>query len=37
LTNAAQKEFPLAFAGANEGPDLDFVRALVNYLVERDI
>jgi hypothetical protein len=27
----------LAFAGANDGPDLDFVRALVNYLVERDV
>ncbi|HEX5348337.1 MAG TPA: FAD-dependent oxidoreductase [Pseudonocardiaceae bacterium] len=37
LTSAAQKEFPLAFAGANDGPDLDFVRALVNYLVERDV
>jgi geranylgeranyl pyrophosphate synthase len=37
LTSAAQKEFPLAFAGANDGPDLDFVPALVNYLVERDI
>jgi geranylgeranyl pyrophosphate synthase len=36
LTSAAQKEFPLAFARANDGPDLDFVRALVNYLVERD-
>jgi geranylgeranyl pyrophosphate synthase/uncharacterized protein with NAD-binding domain and iron-sulfur cluster len=36
LTTAAQKEFPLAFAGANDGPDLDFVRALVNYLIERD-
>ena len=37
LTSAAQKEFPLAFAGANDGPDLDFVRALVGYLVERDV
>ena len=37
LTSAAQKEFPLAFAGASDGPDLDFVRALVNYLVERDV
>jgi geranylgeranyl pyrophosphate synthase len=37
LTSAAQKELPLAFAGANDGPDLDFVPALVNYLVERDV
>jgi hypothetical protein len=37
LTSAAQKEFPLAFAAANDGPDLDFVRALVNYLAERDV
>jgi geranylgeranyl pyrophosphate synthase len=37
LTSAAQKEFPVAFAGANDGLDVDFVRALVNYLVERDV
>lgn len=37
LTSAAQMEFPLAFAGANDGPDLDFMPALVNYLVERDV
>lgn len=37
LTSAAQKELPLAFAGANDGPDLDFMPALVNYLVERDV
>ncbi|HEX4101058.1 MAG TPA: FAD-dependent oxidoreductase [Pseudonocardiaceae bacterium] len=37
LTSAAQKEFPLAFAGANDGPDLEFVSALVSYLVERDV
>jgi geranylgeranyl pyrophosphate synthase/uncharacterized protein with NAD-binding domain and iron-sulfur cluster len=37
LTKAAQMEFPSAFAGAQEGPDLDFVRALVHYLVERDV
>ncbi|HJP68789.1 MAG TPA: polyprenyl synthetase family protein, partial [Sphingomicrobium sp.] len=37
LTSAAKKEFPVAFAGANDGLDLDFVRALVNYLVERDV
>ncbi|MGH8900623.1 MAG: FAD-dependent oxidoreductase [Egibacteraceae bacterium] len=37
LTSAARKELPLAFAGASDGPDLDFVRALVNYLIERDV
>ena len=37
LTDAAQKEFSAAFAEANDGPDFDFVRALVNYLVERDV
>ncbi len=37
LTSAAQMEFPLAFAGANDGPDLNFMPALVNYLVERDV
>jgi len=36
LTDAAQKEFPVAFAGANDNLDLDFVRALVSYLVERE-
>jgi geranylgeranyl pyrophosphate synthase len=37
LTSAAQKEFPVAFSGANYGLDLDFMRAVVNYLVERDV
>jgi len=37
LTSAAQEEFPVAFAAANDGLDLDFVRALVDYLVERDV
>ena len=37
LTSAAQKEFLVAFTGANDGLDLDFVRALVNYVVERDL
>jgi geranylgeranyl pyrophosphate synthase/uncharacterized protein with NAD-binding domain and iron-sulfur cluster len=36
LTDAAQKELPVAFAGADDGLDLDFIQALVNYLVERD-
>jgi geranylgeranyl pyrophosphate synthase len=37
LSKAAAKELPLAFAGAREGPDLDFVRSLVNYVVEREV
>jgi geranylgeranyl pyrophosphate synthase len=37
LARAAQKELALAFAGAREGPDLDFVRSLVDYVVERDV
>ena len=37
LTTAAQKELPLAFAGASDGPDLDFIRSLANYLVARDV
>jgi geranylgeranyl pyrophosphate synthase len=37
LKNAAQGELPVAFAGAAEGPDLDFLHALMNYLIERDV
>jgi geranylgeranyl pyrophosphate synthase/uncharacterized protein with NAD-binding domain and iron-sulfur cluster len=37
LMVAARTELPRAFAGAREGPDLDFVRSLVGYLVERDL
>jgi geranylgeranyl pyrophosphate synthase len=37
LTSAAGQEFPLAFRGAKDGPDLDLVRGLVDYLVERDL
>jgi geranylgeranyl pyrophosphate synthase/uncharacterized protein with NAD-binding domain and iron-sulfur cluster len=37
LSKAAQNELPSAFAGAREGPDLDFVRSLVGYVVERDV
>jgi geranylgeranyl pyrophosphate synthase/uncharacterized protein with NAD-binding domain and iron-sulfur cluster len=37
LIGAAQREMPTAFAGARDGPDLDFVRSLVGYLVERDL
>ncbi len=37
LAEAAQQELPRAFADAHEGPDLDFVRKLVSYCVERDV
>jgi geranylgeranyl pyrophosphate synthase/uncharacterized protein with NAD-binding domain and iron-sulfur cluster len=37
LSSAAQRELPEAFAGAGDGPDLDFVRSLVAYTVERDL
>jgi len=36
LVRGAQKELPTAYAGAREGADLDFVRSLVDYLVERN-
>jgi geranylgeranyl pyrophosphate synthase len=37
LVGAAREELPLAFRDANEGPDLDFVRSLTSYLVDRDL
>jgi geranylgeranyl pyrophosphate synthase/uncharacterized protein with NAD-binding domain and iron-sulfur cluster len=37
LAEAAQNELPVAFAGAGEGPDLDFVRSLVDYVVTREV
>lgn len=37
LSQAARKELAVAFVGAREGPDLDFVRSLVDYVVERDV
>jgi geranylgeranyl pyrophosphate synthase len=37
LSMAAEKELPSAYAGARDGPDLDFVRSLVDYVVERDV
>ena len=37
LSRGAQELLPVAFAGARDGPDLDFVRALVSYVVERDV
>jgi geranylgeranyl pyrophosphate synthase/uncharacterized protein with NAD-binding domain and iron-sulfur cluster len=37
LMVAARRQLPSAFAGAREGPDLDFVRSLVDYVVERDL
>jgi hypothetical protein len=37
LAEAAAKEFDLsAFAGVPRGPDLDWLRASVGYLVQRD-
>jgi geranylgeranyl pyrophosphate synthase/uncharacterized protein with NAD-binding domain and iron-sulfur cluster len=37
LSTAAQNELPSAFAGARDGPDLDFVRSLVGFVVEREV
>jgi geranylgeranyl pyrophosphate synthase len=37
LAAAAREALPAAFAGARPGPDLDFVRSLVDYLVSRDV
>jgi geranylgeranyl pyrophosphate synthase/uncharacterized protein with NAD-binding domain and iron-sulfur cluster len=37
LMTAARQELSPAFAGAREGTDLDFVRSLVGYMVERDL
>jgi geranylgeranyl pyrophosphate synthase len=37
LSSAAQAYLPTAFAGAREGPDLDFVRSLVAYVTEREV
>ncbi len=37
LAKGAEKELASAFAGARDGPDLDFVRSLVGYVVERDV
>ncbi|MGI9181926.1 MAG: FAD-dependent oxidoreductase [Longimicrobiaceae bacterium] len=37
LARAAQEALPTAFADAREGPDLAFIRSLVDYLVDRDV
>jgi geranylgeranyl pyrophosphate synthase len=37
LARAAAGELAAAFAGAREGPDLNFVRSLVAYVVNRDL
>ncbi len=37
LAAAARNELPAAFAGARESPDLEFIRSLVQYVVERDV
>jgi geranylgeranyl diphosphate synthase type II len=35
IVSAADEHFEVAFAGADPGPDTDFVRALVPYMLER--
>ena len=37
LAAAAQERAAAAFAGAHEGPDLDFVRSLVAFVVQREV
>ena len=37
LSRAAHAYLPTAFAGAREGPDLEFVRSLMAYVTERDV
>jgi geranylgeranyl pyrophosphate synthase len=37
LAAAAEQRLPEAFAGAHDGPDLAFVRALVDYVVQRAV
>lgn len=37
LSRAALEELPAAYAGARDGPDLDFVRSLAGYVVDRDV
>jgi geranylgeranyl diphosphate synthase type II len=37
LVRASLNELEVAFAGANDGPDKAFVRALVEYMIERQV
>jgi geranylgeranyl pyrophosphate synthase/uncharacterized protein with NAD-binding domain and iron-sulfur cluster len=37
LSRAAAEELPAAYAGARPGPDVDFVRSLTTYVVDRDV
>jgi geranylgeranyl pyrophosphate synthase len=37
LSRAALDELPGAYAGAQDGPDLDFVRSIADYVVQRDV
>jgi geranylgeranyl pyrophosphate synthase/uncharacterized protein with NAD-binding domain and iron-sulfur cluster len=37
LSRAALEELPGAYAEAQDGPDLEFVRSLANYVVQRDV
>ena len=37
LAAAAQERMAAAFADAQEGPDLEFVRTLVGYVIDREV
>ncbi len=37
FANGAQQEFERAYASATAGPDLDFLRALVEYTISREV
>jgi geranylgeranyl pyrophosphate synthase/uncharacterized protein with NAD-binding domain and iron-sulfur cluster len=37
LANAARSELPVAFRGVDDGLDMQFIRSLVSYVIERDL
>jgi geranylgeranyl pyrophosphate synthase/uncharacterized protein with NAD-binding domain and iron-sulfur cluster len=37
LIDGAREQLPVALRGADEGPDLGFIRSLVDYVVDRDV
>jgi len=37
FAEGARQEFAVAYAGAKPGPDLDFLRSLLDYMVSRDV
>ncbi len=37
LVAGARAQLPVAFRGADDGPDLGFIRSLVDYVVDRDV